>query len=251
MKKLTLKVEKREVLGKKVKKLRREGMLPANIYGTDFKSTSVTANLKEFSHVYKTARETGVIHLELDKKEVPVLIKYVQRHPVSDLLLHVDFRKIDLTQKIQTEVPVSVVGTSEAVAVAGGVLLVQSNTLEVEALPSDIPQKIEVDISVIKEIGGEIKVSDLKKSDKYEFKTAPEKVVVSVVAHKEESVTPDTVSAQPEVITEAPAEGETVEGEAGPTEAPAVKPGAKPGEATPKAPPAEKKAAPPPPPAKK
>src|SRR3990167_9403968 len=244
MKKLTLKVDKRDVLGKKVKKLRREGLLPANIYGTGFKSTSVTANLKDFSHVYKTARETGVVHLDLDKKEIPVLIKSVQRHPVSDLILHVDFRKIDLTQKIQTEVPVAVVGTSEAVAVKGGVLLVQSNTLTVEALPSDIPSKIEVDISVIKEVGGEIKVQDLKKSDKYEFKTVSDKVVVSVVAHKEESVTPDTVSAQPEVITEAPVEGEAVEGEAAPTEEAAAKPTAKPGEA-PKAPPSEKKATPP------
>lgn len=245
MKKLTLKVEKRDVLGKKVKKLRREGMLPGNIYGTDFKSTSVTANLKEFFQVYKTARETGVVHLDLEKKEVPVLIKFVQRHPVTDLLLHVDFRKIDLTQKIQTEVPVSVTGTSEAVSVKGGVLLIQSNTLEVKALPSDIPQKIEVDISTIKEIGEEIKVKDLKKSDKYEFTTEAEKVVVSIVAHKEESVTPDTVSAQPEVITEAPAEGEAAEGEAEAQPTPE-----KSGEA-PKAPPAEKKAVPPPPPAKK
>lgn len=249
MKKLTLKVSARIVLGKKVKKLRRDGMLPANIYGTDFKSTSVTANLKDFSHIYKTARETGVVHLELDKKEIPVLIKSVQRHPVSDLILHVDFRKIDLTQKIQTEVPVAVVGASEAVTVKGGVLLVQSNTLTVEALPSDIPQKIEVDISVIKEIGGALSVQDLKKSDKYEFKTAPDKVVVSVVAHKEESITPDTVSAQPEVITEAPIEGEAVEGEAAPAEEAAAKPTAKPGE-SPKAPLAEKKAKTPLPPTK-
>lgn len=248
MKKLTLKVEKRELLGKKVKKLRREGILPANIYGTDFKSTSITANLKEFSHIYKTARETGVVHLELDKKEVPVLIKFVQRHPVTDLILHVDFRKIDLTQKIQTEVPVAAIGASEAVTVKGGVLLIQSNTLTVEALPSDIPQKIEVDISTISEIGGEIKVADLKKSDKYEFKTPAEKVVVSVVAHKEESVTPDTVSAQPEVITEAPAEGVEVEGEAAPAEEAGAKPVAKPGAKPTEAP----KAAPTPPsPAKK
>lgn len=251
MKKLSLKVTKRDLLGKKVKKLRRDGMVPSNIYGTGFKSTSVTANLKDFLHVYKTARETGVVHLDLEGKELPTLIKLVQRHPVSDLILHVDFRKIDLTQKIQTEVPVLVVGVSEAVSVKGGVLLVQSDSLTVEALPSDIPQKIEVDVSTIKEIGGALSVQDLKKSDKYAIISPPEKVVVSVVAHKEESVTPDTVSAQPEVITEEAAV-EGAEGEAGaaPTEA-GAKPATKPGETPAKAaPPAEKKAQTPLPPAK-
>ena len=209
MKKLALQVTKRELLGKKLKKLRREGLVPGNIYGPGFTSTSVTSNLKEFLKVYAQAHETQVVQLELDKKEIPVLIKSLQRHPVSDQLLHVDFRKIDLTQKILTDVPVKVINESVAVKEKGGVLLLQSDALSVEALPGDIPSSIEVDISTIKEIGGEIKVSDLSKSAKFEFKTPLDKVVVSVVAHKEESVTPDTVSAAPEITTEAPvAEGE-------------------------------------------
>jgi len=204
MKKTTLAVQKRDLFGKKLKKIRREGLIPANIFGPDFKSTSISVNLKDFLKVYRTEKETGVIHLELDKKEIPTLIKYLQLHPVTDKILHVDFRKIDLTKKILTEVPVKPVGVSEAVSQKGGILLVQTNTLSIEALPNDIPSEIEVDISAIKDIGGEIKTANLAKSAKYEIKTPSDKVIVSVVAHKEESITPDTVSAVPEVTSEKP-----------------------------------------------
>jgi len=215
MKKHELKVEKRVVFGKKLNNLRKQGIVPANIYGTDFKSTSVSVNYKDFVKAYKIAKETAVLYLDLDKTEIPVLIKSLQKHPVNDSLLHVDFRKIDLSKKVVTDVPVKTTGVSEAVTQKGGVLLLQSESLTVEALPSDIPQEIMIDISILKEIGGEIKVSDLAKSQKFEYKTPQEKVVVSVVAHKEESITPDTTVAAPEVLTEAaPAEGEVAEGEA-------------------------------------
>lgn len=207
--KLTLEVKNRELTGKKAKKLRKEGLVLANIYGPEFKSQSVSVDLKAFAKTYRTARETAVVYLKLNKDEVPILIKNVQKHPVTDMILHVDFRKIDLKKKIQTEVPIKVIGVSEAVSQKAGVLLIQSEIVLVEALPQNIPSHIEVDISIIKDIGQEIKVSDLKKSDQYEIKTPPEKIVVSVVEHKEESITPDTAAAAaPEVITEAPTEGE-------------------------------------------
>ena len=133
--------------------------------------------------------------------------------------------------------PVKVIGASEAVSQKAGVLLIQSESLLVEALPQDIPQQINIDISVIKDIGQEIKVSDLTKSEKFEVKTPTEKVIVTVVAHKEESVTPDTTAAAaPEVLTEAVKEGE----ETAPTEeAPEATKGeakAKPAEAKPETP---------------
>lgn len=207
--KLILETKLRELTGKKAKKLRKQGLVLGNIFGPEFKSKAVNVNLKDFIKAYKQVKETGVIYLKLEKEEIPVLIKNVQTHPVSDAILHTDFRKIDLKKKIQTEVPIKVIETSEAVSQKGGVLLVQSETLLVEALPQDIPQEIEIDISAIKEIGQEIKVTDLKKASLYEIKTPEDKVVVSVVAHKEESVTPDTTTAAaPEVITEAVKEGE-------------------------------------------
>jgi large subunit ribosomal protein L25 len=204
--KVALKVELRQVFGKKLKKIRKQGIIPGNVYGPDFKSQSVSVLQKDLIKTYKIVGETGVVYLLLDKKEVPVLIKSIQRHPVSGFLLHIDFRKIDLSKKIETAVPVKTINVSEAVTQKGGVLLIQSDTLLVETLPEDIPSHIEVDISVIKEIGQEIKVSDLKKSDKYAIKTPGEKVIVAVIAHKEESITPETAVAAPEIITEAAAE---------------------------------------------
>lgn len=221
--KLTLTAEAREILGKKVKKLRREGKIPGNIFGTNFKSKAISFFQKDFLSVYKVAHETGVVYVKTGSDETPVLIKQVQRHPLNDYILHVDLRKIDLTQKLQTQVPVNVVGQSPAVTQKGGVLLKLAETLTVEALPQDIPPHIAVDISKMEEIGAEIKVSDLTKSPKYEYKDLETKVVVSVVAHKEESVTPEiTPTAAPEVITAKTEEG---------VEAPSAE-GAKPGTTT-------------------
>ncbi len=208
--KVSLKVELRQVFGKKLNKIRKLGLVPGNVYGPDFKSQSVSVTHKDLVKTYKKVGETGVVYLSLDKDNIPVLIKTIQKHPVSGSLLHIDFRKIDLSKKIETAVPVKTIGVSEAVSQKGGVLLVQSDTLLIEALPEDIPSYIEVDISVIKEIGQEIKVVDLKKSDKYEIKTPAEKVVVAVIAHKEESIIPETAVAAPEIITEA-APDQTVE----------------------------------------
>lgn len=205
--KISLKVESRLVFGKKLNKIRKQGLIPGNVYGPDFKSQSVSVLLKDLVKTYKKVGETGVIHLSLNKDNIPVLIKMIQKHPVSGSLLHIDFRKIDLSKKIETAVPVKIIGTSEAVSQKGGVLLPQSDTLLIEALPEDIPSHIEVDVSTIKEIGQEIKVADLKKSDKYEVKTPAEKVVVAVIAHKEESIVPETAVAAPEIITEAAKEG--------------------------------------------
>lgn len=221
--KMSLAVEKREVFGKKLKTLRRTGAIPANVFGTGFKSEAVSVQQKEFYPVYRVAQETGVVYLTGLKTELPVLIQRVQKHPVNDVILHVDFRKVDLTKKIETEVPVVFVGQSEAVAQKGGVLLQAAKTLKVEALPQDIPHEISVDISVFKEVGQELKVADLPKSSAFEIKEDVALVVASVVAHKEESVTPETTAAAaPEVITEAKAE----EGEAIAEGAPAAQPAA-------------------------
>lgn len=208
-KKITLQTEPREVTGKKVKQLRKSGLIPGNVYGPNFKSVAVTVPVKDFITVYKIAHETGVVYVQVQKESHPTLIKEIQRHPLSGEILHIDFRKIDLKQKIETSVPVVLTGESEAVNVHGGVLLTQHDHLMVEALPEEIPSEISVDISALKEIGQDIKVSDLAKSSSYVITDEPDMVIVSVTAHKEESVTPETTSAAPEVITEkAPEEGE-------------------------------------------
>lgn len=212
---LTLNVTLRTVVGKQVRKLRKSGILPANIYGADFKSTSISVPYADFTKAYRQVHETGIVYLSLDSQNIPTMIKHIQRHPLDSTVLHVDFRKVDLSKKVVAEVPVKTIGISEAVSQKGGVLLTQSSTLSVEALPQDVPQILEVDISVLKEIGTDIKVKDLAKSDIYTVTADPEKVIVSVTAHKEESVVAETTAAAaPEVLT-AKVEGEGEEGAEG------------------------------------
>jgi len=200
--KLLLKVEKRTLFGKKLKKSRQEGKIPANIFGSNYQTQAVFVNFKDFFSVYKKAKETGVVYLVLDKEEVPVLIQNPQFHPVSDQLLHVEFRKIDLTKTVQTMVPTKVIGISPAVQEKQGVLLTHLNELKVEAKPEQIPNIIEVDISILKEINQEIRVKDLPKSENYQIIDEPEKVIISVTVHKEEDITPQTTIQTPEIIEE-------------------------------------------------
>lgn len=163
MKKLTLKAEKRKIFGRKVKKLRQKGILPANLYGKKIKSQALKVNLKDFLDVYKEVGETGIIQLVIDKKKepYPVLIHNPQIHPVSDQPLHVDFHKVDLKEKVQVAIPIELIGEAPGVT-KGGVLVQSTNEVEVEALPTDLPDKFEVDISKLKEIGQSIAIKDLK-----------------------------------------------------------------------------------------
>ncbi len=217
-KKISLEVKKRDLTGKKAKKLRKQGFVLGNIYGQDTKSQSIMFNFKDFIKIYKTVKETGIVYLNLDNKEIPCLIKNLQLHPLTENILHVDFRKIDLKKKIETEVPIKTINQSEAVSQKGGILLIQSHNLLIEVLPEDIPQVIEIDISNIKDIGQEIKVADLQVNEKYTIKTPKDRVIVSVIAHKEESVAPETTLTQPEIATEKQILESTIEEKEKPTE---------------------------------
>ena len=115
MKRESLKVEKRKILGKQVKKLRREGILPANIYGKDIKSQAVQLKETEFAAVFKKAGETSLVDVVLGAKTIPVLIHNVTRDSLSKALLHADFFQVNLKEKIKAMVPVVIVDTAKAV----------------------------------------------------------------------------------------------------------------------------------------
>ena len=218
VKKTVLEAKVRTVFGKKNKNIRKEGLLPANIYGTVFPSQAISINYIEFKRMFRLVGETGIVYIKTEKDEIPTLITSLQRDPLEGLVLHVDFRKVDLTIKIEAVVPLTFVGIAPA-ANAGGVVLTQTDKITVEALPQDIPNHIEIDLSVLKEIGAEIKVSDIPVQTGYTIKTEGTRVLVSVAAHKEESVVAETTAAAtPEVLTAKP--DAAVEGEAGATAAP-------------------------------
>lgn len=211
--KLDLEVDKREVFGKKIKKLRREGNLPANVYGEDFKSQAVTVDRHRFSQIFKKAGETQIIYLQLSGQKLPTLIHNIQKHPVSGLVLHVDFRKVNLKKKVETEVPIRLVGESPAVEQKKGVLLTPTDELKVEALPDAIPSQIEIDISSLKEVGDEIRLSDLKPKGDYAFKDDANRIVVNITEHVEEKVEEVTPPAEEVPAEEAEAKEEKAEEE--------------------------------------
>jgi len=209
MAKLNLKAEKRKIFGRKIKKLRREGILPANIYGKKLKSEALQVDSKEFLAIFKEAGETGIIEISLvgEKKVRPALVHNLQKDPVSDEPLHVDFHQVDLTQKVHVPIPIEFVGESAAVT-KGGVLVPVMDEIEVEALPTDLPDKFEVDLTKISEIGQSISVKDLK-FDKAKIKILVENEEELIVKVEE----PKKEEEEEKPVEEVPAEGEEVAGE--------------------------------------
>ncbi len=191
--------EIRKVFGRKIKKLRREGVLPANIYGKKIKSKAVQVALSDFQKVFAKAGETGVVEIKTNGDTHPVLIHNVQLHPVTDEPIHADFLQIDLKEKVTATVPVEFTGESPIEKTGEGVVVRQVNELEVEALPTDLPEKIVVDISKLAAVGDAIKVGELSiDRTKVEIKEDAERIVISIAEPAKEEV----------VAPPAPAEGE-------------------------------------------
>lgn len=152
----------RKITGRKVKILRRDGLIPANVFGKDVKSYAIQVSEADFKKVYQEVGETGVVELSVDKKTAPVLISNVSVHPVTDKIIHVDFRQIDLTKKVTAMVPVKVVGEAAAEKSGIGTVVQQTNELQVEALPTDLPESFEVDVTALEDVDAAIYVRDLK-----------------------------------------------------------------------------------------
>lgn len=196
--------DKRQVFGRKVKSLRNSGKIPANIFGKNIKSEAVSVEYKEFDSVFKSAGETQII----DLSGKPVLVSNVHVDPTSGDYLHVDFRQIDLKEKITAHVPVEIVGESPAEKQSLGTVVQQLDEIEVEALPTDLPEKIEVDQSVLTEVDQAIFVKDLKIDKKISLLTDLESIVVKVEPPQKEEVI-ETPTPVEEGEGETTSEGET------------------------------------------
>lgn len=226
MKKHTLKGDSREVIGRKVKKLRAEGLLPATVYGKKIGSSNLVVSASDFAKTYMETGETGLIELAVGSDLKPVLVHHVQRDPVKNTILHVEFHQVDLKEKVHANVPLSLVGEAPAVAQKVGVLLSLLSEIEVEALPTDLPEKIEVDVTSLSEVGQELKVSDLQVPSGVAVLSDATISVVKVgelVSKEAEEQAAAEVAAAEEAA--APAEGEAPAGDAEkPAEASAEKP---------------------------
>lgn len=161
MKRESISAQQRTVTGKKVRHLRREGLIPANIFGKGFDSISIQLPLKDFVSLYKKVHETGLVDLTIDGHKYPTLIQHVQIHPITHTPVHADFFKVNLKEKVKANIPIVAVDEAKAVTDKVGVLLQQLSEVEIEALPADLPEHIEATVEKLAQIDDSITVGDL------------------------------------------------------------------------------------------
>ena len=187
---IKLQVQPRTSFGRKLKQLRKQSLLPANIFGKSIQSKAIQLDLKVFNSIYEEAGETSVIEITLDgdKNSYPVLISNIQFNPVTDVPVHVDFRHVDMTQKITANIPLEFINESPAAKDHNAVIITNLEEVEVEALPDQLPEKIEVDLAQLKEVGDAISIGDIKIPQNVELTQDLEIVIVLTQEQREQEV---------------------------------------------------------------
>lgn len=206
MKQEELKVSTRDTLGKKVRFLRRKGLTPANLYGPNIESIPLQVETTLLKRLIARVGRNALVTLMVDGKPRVVMIRDIQRNPLTDDLLHVGFFQVEMTHRVRTEVPLLFLGDAPAAKSSRVMLLQDLTALQVEALPGELPRNIEVDLSGLEEIGQTIHVRDIPVSDTLEVLNDPDQVVVrvmetrveveEVVAAKEEEEAPPEEEAE-------------------------------------------------------
>jgi large subunit ribosomal protein L25 len=190
------------------RRLRTTGQIPAVLYGAGKQPRSIAVDPKQINRILNS--ESGhntIFDVALDGEQTKAMVVDWQRDPIKDRLLHVDLKRIAMDKKMRLEVPVHVIGEAPGVKTEGGILDIVKREIEIECFPSDIPARIDVDVSNLN-FGQALRVSDLPKSDKIKYLTDPDTTIVHVTSVKEEVVaTPEVAAtdaaaapAEPEVI---------------------------------------------------
>jgi len=211
MEEIKLTVEKRDGAGSKkaLSSMRSESKIPAVIYGGEGKAVEVIVGEKELLAARKKGGVNAILHLKVGATDETVIVKALQRHPVTDRPVHADFQRISLTKKIEAKVPLQIVGVSTGVKDHGGTMVHDLRELRVRALPTQIPQFIEVDVTNLN-LNMNLTVKDLTVPAEVEVLDAADHMVVSVMLAKEEvAAAPAVAAAVPGAEGAAPAEPES------------------------------------------
>lgn len=215
MEKVKLEAKTRDVFGRKVNKGRKEGLVPAVVYGRGIESASLWVSALELKRLLKSAGESTVIDLAIDGKDHRnVLIYGMQKNPLSGAYSHIDFFQVRMDEEIETEVELSYVGEAPAVRELGGIFVKSIDAVTVKCLPADLPSEIEVDITSLKTFEDHICIKDLKISSKVKIELEPETVVALVspprseeeLSGLEEKVDADVTKVEGVVKEQAPSE---------------------------------------------
>jgi len=214
IKHMELTAQKREILGKRLRALRKQGFIPAEFYSREEENLHLSVLAKEFNKIFKEAGESAIIKLNVDGKKINALIHDVQKNSLTDAISHIDFYGIKMDEKIRVSIPLLFGGESLAVK-EGGVLIKAIHELEIEALPADLPHHIEVDLGKLAIIGDSILVKDLNFSKGAKVLINMETVIATVVEQKaEEEVAPVVSVEDVKVETEEKKEAREKEKEA-------------------------------------
>jgi large subunit ribosomal protein L25 len=178
--KIELNADARTVTGSKVRALRNSGFIPAVLYGKGQEAINLQVPSKEFNKAFKEAGESTLVYIHVGKDVYPTIIHDVSRDPAKDTIIHADFYKVSLTEKIKTKVPVVFTGESTAVKDLSGIFVRNINELEVEALPQNLPHEISIDISSLRAFGDQILVKDIKISSDVKIEAEPDTVLATV-----------------------------------------------------------------------
>jgi large subunit ribosomal protein L25 len=201
MEAVVLKAQKRDVIGKQVKALRRAGRLPAILYGRNINPIAVTFDYKETSRIMPYVTSSQLVVIELEGEQHHALVRERQLHPVQGTLLHIDFNVVSMTEKLRANVSLHLVGEAPAVKDYDGILVTALEELEVECLPQYLPERIDVDVSILKHIGDVIHVRDIALAEQIEVLTDLGELVVLVTAPEAEEVAAvEAAAPEPEVI---------------------------------------------------
>jgi large subunit ribosomal protein L25 len=203
MEKVVLKANRRDVVGKQVRALRRQGLLPAVIYGAQLTPINIALDAHSTGQTLPKVSSSQLIVVDVDGDQHNVLVRERQRNPITDVLVHIDFQAVSMTEKLRISVPLELTGEAPAVKNFDGIVTPARETVEVECLPGDLPSVITVDISGLSEIGDVLYVRDLVTPARVTVIDDPEEVVVSITAPISEAELAEadaTGAEEPEVI---------------------------------------------------
>jgi len=187
MDKIVLKATKRNVTGKQVKALRRAGELPAVIYGRHVEPVSISLDAHSTELVFAKLTSSTIVTLDVEGQEYAALVREKQRNFIKGNLTHIDFLALDLTETIRTKVRLTFTGVSSAVKDFSAVLVHRMEAFEVECLPANLPERITIDISSIKEIGNSIRVSDIPLPENVTILDDGDDIIIIATIAKEEA----------------------------------------------------------------
>jgi len=213
---LSITAESRSIRGRATDQLRANGKVPGIVYGFEIEPVNIELDRNELERLYENAGESSLVDLKVGNEIYSVLIQDLQRDPLTDFLTHVDFRKLNMNEKVETTIPITLVGEAPAVKELGGTLIQSLDEVDVEALPAVLVREFTISVESLKTFEDSIRVSDLTIPEGMDISNDPDQSIASVIPPRSQEEIDaldsevDTDVSKVEVATE---KDEEVEGE--------------------------------------